>query len=132
MDREWSKKQADLIQRHIKDRGVKPSERMLTLLEWDPDFFEIYLNLSTHPWKKGTIPPKFKELIYVAIDASTTHLYEPGIRNHMRLALEQGATKEQILEVLEMVTILGIHTCAIGMPALDSVYKQWQAENKGK
>jgi alkylhydroperoxidase/carboxymuconolactone decarboxylase family protein YurZ len=88
------------------------------LLQLDPDFFEAYLNFSSVPWKNGVLEPKMKELIYIAIDASTTHLYEPGLRQHMRNALKYGATKEEIMEVLELTSVLGIHTCILGVPVL--------------
>ncbi|MBI3968475.1 MAG: carboxymuconolactone decarboxylase family protein [Chloroflexi bacterium] len=88
------------------------------LLELDAAFFEAYLNFSAAPWRNGTLEPKIKELIYVAIDASTTHLYEPGLRQHVRNALGYGATKEEIMEVYELVSVLGIHTCTMGVPVL--------------
>jgi alkylhydroperoxidase/carboxymuconolactone decarboxylase family protein YurZ len=56
--------------------------------------------------------------IYIAIDAATTHLYEPGLRIHIRNALKHGATKEEILEVYELVSVLGMHTITMGLPAL--------------
>jgi alkylhydroperoxidase/carboxymuconolactone decarboxylase family protein YurZ len=64
------------------------------------------------------LPPKIKELIYIAIDASTTHLYAPGLRQHIRNALKYGATVEEIMEVFELVSVLGIHTCTMGVPIL--------------
>lgn len=88
------------------------------LLSLDPDFFEAYLNFSAVPWRKGVLEPKIRELIYTAIDASTTHLYEPGLRQHIRNALGYGATKEEIMEVLELTSVLGIHTCTLGVPVL--------------
>lgn len=88
------------------------------LLDMDPDFFEAYIGFSSVPWRKGHLEPKVKELIYTAIDASTTHLYEPGLRQHIRNALGYGATKEEIMEVLELVSVLGIHTCTVGVPVL--------------
>ena len=88
------------------------------LLRLDPDFFQAYIAFSSVPWKKGPLEPKMKELIYIAIDAATTHLYEPGLRQHMRNALNYGATKEEIMEVLELVSVLGIHACTLGVPVL--------------
>lgn len=88
------------------------------LLWLDADFFEAYLDFSGLPWQNGVLEPKLKELIYVAMDASTTHLYEPGLRVHMRNALSHGATKEEVLEVLELVGTVGIHTCVAGIPLL--------------
>ena len=88
------------------------------LLRLDPDFFEAYLQFSGVPWETGPLEPKLKELIYIAIDASTTHLYEPGLRQHIQNALRHGATREEIMEVYELVSVLGIHACTLGVPVL--------------
>jgi alkylhydroperoxidase/carboxymuconolactone decarboxylase family protein YurZ len=88
------------------------------VLELSPDFFEAYMNFSSVPWKTGTLPPKIKELIYIAIDAATTHLYDPGLRIHIRNALRYGATRDEIMEVYQLTSVLGIHTCVVGVPAL--------------
>ena len=88
------------------------------VLQLSPEFFEAYSAFSSVPWKHGTLPPKIKELIYVAIDASTTHLYNPGTRIHIANALKQGATRDEVMEVLEIVSVLGIHTISTGLPIL--------------
>ena len=88
------------------------------LLELDPQFMEAYLALRSVPLKSGTLEPKFKELILVAINAATTHLYAPGVRRHMRNALRHGATKEELLEVIQLTTLLGIHSCNLAVPIL--------------
>ena len=88
------------------------------LLELDPDFFEAYTKLSTVPFEHTALEPKVKELVLVAVDAAATHLFVPGIRQHMRNAIEAGATREEIMEVLELTSTLGIHACNIGVPIL--------------
>jgi len=88
------------------------------VLELSPEYFEAYSALSSVPWKHGTLPPKIKELIYVAVDASTTHLYNPGTRIHIANALKHGATRDEVMEVLEIVSVLGIHTMSTGLPIL--------------
>lgn len=88
------------------------------LLLLSPDFFETYLRLSSVPWSPGVLPPKVKEFIYIAIDAATTHLYEPGLRVHIQNALRHGATKEEIMEVYQLTSMLGMHTCTMGVPVL--------------
>jgi alkylhydroperoxidase/carboxymuconolactone decarboxylase family protein YurZ len=88
------------------------------MLRLSPDFFEAYLNFSAVPWRSGVLAPKIKELIYIAIDASTTHLYDPGLRVHVRNAIGYGATKEEIMEVYQLTSVLGIHTCTMGVPVL--------------
>ena len=112
------KKSQELVDRFTKERGYWSEDLWAKLLDLDPGFFEQYLNFSSYPNKNGVIPRKFKELIYIAINASTTHLYAPAIRTHMRSALKAGATKEEILEVLEMTSVLGIHSCSVGVPIL--------------
>jgi len=89
-----------------------------TLRELDPEFMEAYLAFRQVPHKKGPLPAKFKELIMVAINASTTHLYAPGVRRHMRNALKLGATREEILEVIQLTTVVGIHACNMAVPIL--------------
>ncbi len=88
------------------------------LLQLDPNFFEAYVKFSGVPWQSGPLEPKVKEFVYIACDASTTHLYEPGLRQHIQSALRYGATAQEIMEVLELTSVLGIHTCTLGVPVL--------------
>jgi alkylhydroperoxidase/carboxymuconolactone decarboxylase family protein YurZ len=88
------------------------------LLDADPVFFEAYAALAAAPWRTGTLDPKVKELISIAVDGAATHLYEPGFREHVRRAIALGATQEELLEVLELTSTLGIHACNIGVPIL--------------
>lgn len=118
MSNELSEKQKRLKEQFIKERGYWRDELWEPILRIDPDFFEAYLNFSAAPWKNGVLPPKIKELIYIAIDASTTHLYEPGLSLHIENALKYGATKEEIMEVFELTSVLGIHTITMGVPIL--------------
>lgn len=88
------------------------------MLELDPHFFKAYTEFSVVPWRNGHLEPKICELIYIAIDASATHMYEPGIRQHIKNALAAGATRDEIMAVLELVSILGIHACTVAAPIL--------------
>jgi len=88
------------------------------LLELDPELFAAYLDFSALPWRSGVLAPKVKELIYIAFDAAATHLYQPGLKLHMRNAIRLGATAEEITEVLEIVSVIGIHAATVGVPIL--------------
>jgi len=88
------------------------------ILTLDPDFFEAYTRFSSVPWTNGVLEPKVKELIYTAFDVSATHLYTPGLRLHIRNAIGYGATREEILEVIELASVIGIHSCTVGVPIL--------------
>jgi alkylhydroperoxidase/carboxymuconolactone decarboxylase family protein YurZ len=88
------------------------------LLVLDEDFFKSYLDFSAVPFEKGPLEPKVKEFVLIACDAAATHLYVPGIRQHIKLALELGATAAEIMEVIELTSTLGIHAANIGVPIL--------------
>lgn len=88
------------------------------VLRDDPDYFAGYLEFSASPWRHGTLPPKVKEFVYIAIDASATHMFKPGLRIHVQNALKHGATREEIMEVLELTAEIGIHACSAGVPIL--------------
>jgi alkylhydroperoxidase/carboxymuconolactone decarboxylase family protein YurZ len=45
-------------------------------------------------------------------------MYGPGVRRHIRKALDLGATKEEIAAVLQLTSVLGIHTMSLGAPIL--------------
>jgi alkylhydroperoxidase/carboxymuconolactone decarboxylase family protein YurZ len=89
------------------------------LLELDPELFEAYVEFSSVPWRSGVLSPMVKELMYCAFDAAATHLYVPGLKLHMRNALKYGATKEQIMEMLEIVSVIGIHGALVAAPMLE-------------
>jgi alkylhydroperoxidase/carboxymuconolactone decarboxylase family protein YurZ len=109
-------------QRAIKARFSAGRNSWTPLLEdflrLDPDWLSAYVDYSMVPWNRGAIPPRVKELIYIAIDAQTSHLYAPGTRFHIRNALGYGATADEVVEVLEIVSVIGFHTLVLGMPIL--------------
>jgi alkylhydroperoxidase/carboxymuconolactone decarboxylase family protein YurZ len=118
INEQLNEREEQLKEKFIAERGYWSEALWGEVLKLNADFFEAYLNFSAVPWKTGTLSPKIKELIYIAIDASTTHLYEPGLRLHISNALRYGATKEEIMEVFALVSVIGIHTCTTGVPVL--------------
>lgn len=60
-----------------------------------------------------------KELIYCAFGCAATHLYKPGLKLHMKNVLKYGGTAEEIMEVLELATLLSISTLDVGLPILE-------------
>jgi alkylhydroperoxidase/carboxymuconolactone decarboxylase family protein YurZ len=84
----------------------------------DPDFIEAYLAFRSVPHRKGPLPPHIKELILIAINVATTHLYAPGARRHMQNAIRLGASAEEILETIQLTTVLGIHAVNLAVPML--------------
>ncbi len=104
------------------------SDRLRATGQWNPawdalaaldaPYVEKFVAMGAHAMTRGTLDPLTIELIAIAVDASCTHLYAPGVRRHIRKALELGATPDQIMTVLELVSVLGIHSVALGAPLL--------------
>ncbi|GAA3216341.1 carboxymuconolactone decarboxylase family protein [Microbacterium terregens] len=88
------------------------------ILELDPEIFDAYTEFSSFPWRTGTLEPKVRELVYIAFDAAATHLYVKGLKLHIENALGYGATVGEILEVMEIASLLGMHGVATAMPIL--------------
>ncbi len=88
------------------------------LREWDPTWAETCVKMTTNPWSGGVLPRKTVELISVALNAACTNLNPEGTRRHIRAALEAGATRDQILMILKMASVMSIHSCSLGAPIL--------------
>jgi alkylhydroperoxidase/carboxymuconolactone decarboxylase family protein YurZ len=88
------------------------------ILELDPEMFEAYTEFSSVPWRNGTLGPKVREFIYIAFDVAATHLYKPGLKLHLENAIDYGATVGEILEVMEIASVLGIHAATSAVPLL--------------
>lgn len=84
----------------------------------DPEWTERFMAMGTTPLARRVLDPKTWEFIAIAVDASCTHMYAPGVRRHIANALDLGATREEILAVLEAVSVLGIHSMSLGAPIL--------------
>lgn len=84
----------------------------------DPAWTEKFMDMALSPMAQGVLDAKTYEFIAIAVDASVTHMYGPGVRRHIRKALELGATPREILAVLQLTSVLGIHTMSLGAPML--------------
>jgi len=103
-------------------------DRMKAIGEWNPNwdpFYEVdpvwtekFMAAGVSPMLAGVLDQKTVEFIAIAVDASCTHMYAPGVRRHIRKALQLGATKQEIAAVLQLTSVLGIHTMSLGAPIL--------------
>ncbi|MFH1639250.1 MAG: carboxymuconolactone decarboxylase family protein, partial [Chloroflexota bacterium] len=71
---------------------------------------------AMHVFRDGALSRKMKEIICVCADA--LQMYEPGVRIHVRNALELGATEDEIIEALEAAIMPGIHYLSVLLPAI--------------
>jgi alkylhydroperoxidase/carboxymuconolactone decarboxylase family protein YurZ len=101
------------------DQATNPWGSSLDKLkEWDPKGAELLLQVGTNPWTSGVLPRKEVQLISLALNCGCTNLDEAGTRRHISAALDAGATRDEILTVLKMASLLGLHSCSLGAPIL--------------
>lgn len=98
--------------------GPWDNSALAMLREWDPVWVDQCLEMSKEPWTSGVLPLKDVELISIAVSAACTNLDASGTRRHIRGALEAGASREEILMILKIASLLSLHTCSLGAPIL--------------
>ncbi|MBB5215641.1 carboxymuconolactone decarboxylase family protein [Parapusillimonas granuli] len=103
--------------RFVETRGFWNQEResIASLL---PDYFIALSKISMSPWEAGSLTPKEREFIYIAIDCSVTHMYGPGLAMHIRNALRHGATSAEILAIFQLSALLGLEGYIMGAEGL--------------
>ena len=123
-----TEKQKALKEEYIGQKRGDWSDDLENILKLDEDIFDAFFAFSYVPWKSGSLDPKTKELLFIAINVSPTTLQEPGIKIHVENALNAGATKEEILEVFEMVSCLGVHSVANGLSILNEEWDKHKSQ----
>src|SRR5262245_25450259 len=84
------------------------------LREWDPKWAETCLKMTTNPWTTGVLSRKTIELISVALNAAPGAINPEGARRHIRAALAAGASRDEILTVLKMASMMSVYSCSVG------------------
>lgn len=87
------------------------------LLAHAPEFLQVYADYASLPARTGPLSVQLRELIYVAVDTSTTHMFGQGLEIHVKAALAAGCTATQLIEVMELATAQGLDSvsCGIGI-----------------
>jgi alkylhydroperoxidase/carboxymuconolactone decarboxylase family protein YurZ len=98
--------------------GPWDNDALKILREWDPHWVDQCLKMSDDPWRGSVLPRKDIELISIAVNAACTNLSAEGTRRHIRGALEAGASREEIMMIIKIASLLSIHTASLGAPIL--------------
>jgi alkylhydroperoxidase/carboxymuconolactone decarboxylase family protein YurZ len=72
------------------------------MLRLCPSLFTAFFDYCAVPWKIGSVRARTKELVAIACDVAPTHVFGPGFRLHLRNAITLGASRRQIMEVLDI------------------------------
>jgi alkylhydroperoxidase/carboxymuconolactone decarboxylase family protein YurZ len=95
------------------------SDRLRSVMLADTEYFarmQDYINQAHSA--TDVMSHRMMHLVCIAIDAAPTHLYEKGLRIHIAEALEQGATSDEIAEVLQLAALRGWRSVIAGLDAL--------------
>ena len=116
-DQKEEKTIKDTMETMKKRRGYVPPVWAYAA-EKDPDFVQASNHLTNMGFKDGkALPAKMRELIAIGILAFRGR--EAGVYEHIRRALNHGATKQEVLEALETAMIAGGNpTFNLGVTAL--------------
>lgn len=111
---ELNEEQRRFKEQYIRDRGywVPFNDG---LLAYSPEFLQTYLRYAGVPARCGPLTPRVRELIYVAVDTSTTHMFGQGLAIHIRMALQSGCTPLELIEVVQLATAQGLDSVAVGV-----------------
>jgi alkylhydroperoxidase/carboxymuconolactone decarboxylase family protein YurZ len=96
-------------------QGASPWQDALNQLrEWDPEWAETIVKMTTNPWTTGVLPRKTVELVSVALNAGSGSLHPEGARRHIRAALAAGATRDELLTVFKMASMMSVYSSSVG------------------
>lgn len=94
------------------------------LLLTNPLFLKRYAFYAGHPARSGPLTARQIELIYIALDASATHLFPSGLNTHISLAKQAGASQEDIIDVFQLLATQGIGHVFSALDLLKQCYKE--------
>jgi alkylhydroperoxidase/carboxymuconolactone decarboxylase family protein YurZ len=98
------------LSRHLRTAAVL--ERL------DPAFAQAAEALVGHPYRAGVLSDSVRSLVVLAVESVIPEADEPRIEASVSAALADGATREEVLCVLEIACSIGLHTVSVGLPVL--------------
>lgn len=126
--RELTDEQKELKKAYMEKHNGYWSDEKENILKLDPEYFETFTEFEEGPWNNGPLSPKEKELIYIAVHAAPVTLHPEQVRYHIAKALDYGASINEIMDVLHIVSTLGIHAVTMGVPILKEAIREVEAE----
>lgn len=69
-------------------------------------------------WATSELEGWLRELGFVVMDLSSTHLYISGAKYHAANAVHYGTTPDQVLEAMRLCTRISATTMSVGVRAL--------------
>jgi alkylhydroperoxidase/carboxymuconolactone decarboxylase family protein YurZ len=83
-----------------------------------------------HPlFRRDSLDRKFKYIIMICLNAFQFH--EFGVRAQTRAALKMGATEDEILEALQIVSLSNLHGMTTALPAVIEEFEAFKKAAEG-
>ncbi len=114
-------KRERILKEILQKRGFVPSFHKI-LIEEDIEFYEVYEKLASLVYTgERRLTEKFKELLFIGILVALRAARE-HIKLHIKAAFDKGATREEILEVIEIAFLpSGVVSLMEGLEAFKEV-----------
>jgi alkylhydroperoxidase/carboxymuconolactone decarboxylase family protein YurZ len=98
--------------------------------QYDPDKLALYQQWSNTMLHHRELPPKVREFIFVAVDAIVAWP-SPYIDGHIHAAFDNGATVQELVEVIEVAGyLMGVHALNHGLTSLEKVVEERRAAGR--
>jgi len=108
---------SEIKERFLAEVGIWPPA-FEHLVRLDPGFAEACLELSAVPRRHGALDQKVRDFVHVALEIAVTHMHPERARAHIASAFSHGATVPELVDVCELVTLLGVHAMTMAAPIL--------------
>ncbi|MGE0170414.1 carboxymuconolactone decarboxylase family protein [Nocardioides sp.] len=89
-----------------------------------PRFLSAYLDFSSLPSERQALDARTRELVLVAVNAITTHLFADGTRVHIRNSLALGLNADEVMHVLRLLSGVSARSALVGFDVLASLESQ--------
>lgn len=87
----------------------------------DSLFHTFWLEFAAASLAGGALPEKEAHLIALAAYAQCTQLSPQGVHRQVTAALAAGATRQEVLDVLRLITSMSIHAMVFALPIINEL-----------
>jgi len=94
----------------------------------DADFYQCWLDFAASSLQGGALPPKEAHLIALAAYAQCTQMSREGVERQVRAALSAGASPQEVLDVLRLITSMSIHAMVFALPIINELAPEGTGE----
>jgi len=106
------------LERHVWAEPPAPFTTWADVLATGPDYYARTAELFSMPEMRAALPIKSRALILVALEALVSQLEPDRLARAIGAAVSAGADEDELTCVLELVSVIGLHSVSVGVPVL--------------